>query len=503
MNVSSLASKSCEMEADIVGSAVTATAASHYRRECERNSRKSIYLRNNEFIEHSLKATREAVCALDLSAQEARFSPGFCSLLGYQPHEVGGNMSEWHTMLHPDSLEAFRFRLKEHEHNSGTFHLKCRMKTKQDQWKTVASCFQILLCESESVPVLLFGTHTETNSPDECRKKNTGSDDECILSDTALTSALNRSNRFGSLVGKSKIMRLLYSLIMKIAQSNSNVVIYGESGTGKELVAKTIHELSRRHKNRFVTINCGAIPAELLESEFFGYKKGAFTGAAINKTGYLDWADGGTLFMDEVAELNTNMQAKLLRAIDGGGYTPVGSQTTHHPDIRIIAATNHNLLDNVRNGLMREDFFYRLHILPVHIPPLRERNEDLPLLIDHFLRLYSEENQVVDMPDQVMDTMLNYHWPGNVRELQNAIRRYITFGKIEVTPVDTIESAGGFNLNLNGNHDLQSFILDAEAAYLKHILESNNWHRGKAAKILGINRKTLYKKIQRYNLCAE
>jgi transcriptional regulator with PAS, ATPase and Fis domain len=291
-------------------------------------------------------------------------------------------------------------------------------------------------------------------------------------------------------------------LILKIAQSNSNVVIYGESGTGKELVAKTIHELSRRHESRFVPINCGAIPAELLESEFFGYKKGAFTGAAIDKIGYLDWANGGTLFMDEVAELNTNMQAKLLRAIDGGGYTPVGSQETIRPDVRIIAATNHDLLENVRNGLMRADFFYRLHILPISIPPLRDRIKDLPLLVDHFLRLFSEENRVVDIPDQIMQKMLAYHWPGNVRELQNSIRRYMTLNRMDFLPVDAIKPVNSLNIGMQGNRDLLSFTLDAEAAYIKHILEKNNWHRGQAAKVLGINRKTLYTKIQRYNLKA-
>ena len=467
-----------------------------------KKSEKAICLDQKELIACNLKATREAISALDLSTQKARFSPGFYSLLGYKSDEIESQMSSWYAMLHPDSLRVFRWRLKIHQQQSpGTFHLKCRMKTKQNKWKTVASCFQILFCDGNSVPLFLFGTHTEVEASNNDQTwEDPTMKDVHKLQDTLLSSALSQSNRFGNIVGKSRKMMQLYSRIMKVSQSNSNVVIHGESGTGKELAAKTIHELSHRHKKNFVTINCGAIPSELLESEFFGYKKGAFTGATIDRKGYLDSADGGTLFLDEVAELNVNMQAKLLRAIDGGGYIPVGSQITIRPDIRIIAATNHNLLENVRKGLMREDFFYRLHILPIDMPPLRERYEDLPILIDHFLRLYGEENHVVDMPDQVMEKMLMYHWPGNVRELQNAIRRYITFAKIEFHPVDIIKQANVFNIEIPNNQDLQSFLLNAEAYYIKYILAANNWHRGQTAKILGINRKTLYKKIQRHNL---
>jgi DNA-binding NtrC family response regulator len=470
-------------------------------RRCDKQTGQKILLNHKELIDCSLKTTMEAISTLDLSTKEAKFSPGFYSLLGYQPHEVEGHISSWYAMLHPDSLQAFCCRLMEHEHqSSGTFYLQCRIKSKQDIWKTVASRFLILQCDCNSVPSLLFGTHTETGASCDRPKDDAIVQSTSKLHDTMLSSALSQSNRFGNIVGKSKIMRQLYASIMKVAQSSSNAVIYGESGTGKELVAKTIHELSRRHDKPFVTVNCGAIPDELLESEFFGYKKGAFTGASVDTRGYLDSAEGGTLFMDEIAELNLNMQAKLLRAIDGGGYAPVGSRTTIRPDIRIIAATNHDLLENVRKGLMREDFFYRLHVLPINIPPLRERNEDLLILIDHFLRLYSEENHVVDMPDQIIEKMINYHWPGNVRELQNAIQRYITFEEIQFLSLDAKKAPGGFNIGMQANKDLHSFILDAEAAYINYVLETNHWHRGKAAKILNINRKTLYKKIQLYNL---
>jgi len=186
-------------------------------------------------------------------------------------------------------------------------------------------------------------------------------------------------------------MQDVYEFILQAAATQANVIIYGESGTGKELVAKAIHETSDRSKKSFVTVHCGAIPETLMESEFFGYKKGSFTGANLDKRGYLDEADGGTLFLDEVGEIGLNMQVKLLRAIAGGGYTPVGSSTKKNTDVRIVAATNRNLRDMVKRGIMREDFFYRIHILPIYLPPLRDRKDDLPLLVDHFLQIQDKK----------------------------------------------------------------------------------------------------------------
>jgi len=220
-----------------------------------------------------------------------------------------------------------------------------------------------------------------------------------------LRSSIKERYKFGDIIGKSQPMQEIYELILKAANSDANVVIYGESGTGKEMVARAIHDMSNRRDKVFVAVNCGAIPETLLESEFFGYKKGAFTGANMDKHGYLDLAGGGTLFLDEVSELDLSLQVKLLRGIDGGGYTPVGSNKAKYSDFRIIAATNKNLLEQVNKNLMREDFFYRMHVIPVTVPPLRERKEDIPLLVEHFLKLHCDSKERQGLPVKIFEAI--------------------------------------------------------------------------------------------------
>ncbi|MBW2739331.1 MAG: sigma-54-dependent Fis family transcriptional regulator [Deltaproteobacteria bacterium] len=246
-----------------------------------------------------------------------------------------------------------------------------------------------------------------------------------------LRSSIKERYRFGDIIGKSRPMQEIYELILKAANSDANVVVYGESGAGKEMVARAIHDMSNRRDKDFVAVNCGAIPETLLESEFFGYKKGAFTGANMDKHGYLDLAGEGTLFLDEVSELDLNLQVKLLRVIDGGGYTPVGSNKTKYSDFRIIAATNNNLLEQVNKNLMREDFFYRLHVIPITVPPLRERKEDIPLLVEHFLKLYCDSKEKQSLPGKIFEALHNHNWPGNVRELENVLKRYLTIQRLD------------------------------------------------------------------------
>ncbi|MEJ2639378.1 MAG: sigma 54-interacting transcriptional regulator [Desulfosarcinaceae bacterium] len=265
-----------------------------------------------------------------------------------------------------------------------------------------------------------------------------------------LRSSLKGRLRFGNIVGRSRAMQVVYNSILKAAETSANVIVYGESGTGKELVSRTIHDLSGRGGGRFVPVNCGAIPENLLESEFFGYRKGAFTGARVDKPGFLDVADKGTLFLDEIGELPLALQVKLLRALDGGGYTPIGSQKIVTPDLRIIAATNRDLEAQMRQGHFRSDLYYRIHILPIYMPPLRERRADIPLLAHHFLELYSEEGGVSTIPDNVMQAFMDHDWPGNVRELQNAIHRYVTLqelplpagGETTTKPYDPSDAGG-------------------------------------------------------------
>lgn len=332
----------------------------------------------------------------------------------------------------------------------------------------------------------------------ERRKRELESFEEAALlreENISLKSSLKERYRLADIIGKSRPMQEVYRMIISAANTGANVVIYGESGTGKELVARAVHDLSSRGKKEFVTVNCGAIPGDLLESEFFGYKKGAFTGAYLDKEGFLDLADGGTLFLDEVGELPGSMQVKLLRMLDGGGYTPVGSGRVKNSDFRIISATNRVLKDLVRKNSMREDFFYRIHVIPVTLPPLRERVEDLPLLIDHFLKYYNESG-TAHLPGNIMDALYNYHWPGNIRELKNVIQRYVTVGKLDFMEPADIPSAGSDEHDENVK--LNDMIEKSEFDMITRALNITRWNRTKAARLLGISRKALYRKVKKY-----
>lgn len=322
----------------------------------------------------------------------------------------------------------------------------------------------------------------------------------------SLRSSIKDRYRLGSLIGKSPAMQEVYELILNAAATNANVIVYGDSGTGKELVAKAIHEMSSRSEKGFVPVNCAAIPENLLESEFFGHKKGAFTGAHADKQGYLDVADGGTLFLDEVGELSLSLQAKMLRAIEGGGYSPVGSSVNKLSDFRIIAATNRNLLEQVRKRGIREDFFYRIHVIPINVPPLRDRKEDIPLLMEHFLKLYSENGDPPPVPGQVLEALMSYDWPGNVRELQNAIHRYIAVNRLEFIPsspsarndLEAVESST--IIETDRAVRLTQNVEEAERTSIRKALELCNGRKGMAAKALGISRKTLFRKMKRLDL---
>jgi PAS domain S-box-containing protein len=319
-----------------------------------------------------------------------------------------------------------------------------------------------------------------------------------------LRSSIKDRYRLGEIIGKSKSMQVVYERILNAAASNANVVIYGESGTGKELVARAVHKMSRRSAKPFVAVNSSAIPDNLLESEFFGYKKGGFTGAHADHQGYLDQADGGTLFLDEVGDINPGLQAKLLRALEGNGYSPIGSSVVKHADFRILSATHKNLLNQIKEGRMREDFFYRIHIIPINLPPLRERKDDIPLLVEHFLKIYSHETGLKQISGQVMEELMRYDYPGNVRELQNIIQRYLA--------VKTIDFLGRNGTGLSFGHqnihddpkqqgiDLQSNIEDMEKEMIRKALTEHGHNKSHAAQALGISRKTLSRKMKRLNV---
>jgi len=321
-----------------------------------------------------------------------------------------------------------------------------------------------------------------------------------------LRNSIKERFRFGDIIGKSQAMQKVYELIISAASSDANVIIYGESGTGKELVAKAIHNMSPRSDKALVTVNCQAIPESLLESSFFGHKKGAFTGAHADKLGFLTKADGGDLFLDEVADINLGMQGKLLRAIEGGGYSPLGADKTCNSNFRVIAATNKNMKEAIKKGTMREDFYYRIHIVPIWLPRLRERKEDIQLLVHHFLSIFSKGKKPAVLPVKYMDAIYNYNWPGNVRELQNVLQRYITIGNLDFFARHQYLGES-VNIKQNSPEILQDSKMNFKqkmASFEKEILlealNKTNWNRNKTLKLLDIPRRTLYHKMKKFEL---
>ena len=313
------------------------------------------------------------------------------------------------------------------------------------------------------------------------------------------------------IIGKSRAIHLILKMVQKAAEVYSKVLITGESGTGKSLVAQAIHYQSKRKSKPFIVTNCAAIPSDLLESELFGHKKGTFTGAVKDQKGKFLAANGGTIFLDEIADMDFNMQAKLLNVLQENKIQIIGEPFPREIDVRVIAATNKNIEQMVRNGKFREDLFYRLNIIHIHMPPLRERKEDILPLAYHFLRKYSQElNKPVLRLHPLVELYLeNRSWPGNVRELENVIERLVVFAEKEEISMDYYlhinnidESFWHKTLNpeqyehLNFHQAVQTF----EYNYLKYILEQNRWNVQKAAKNLEIDRSNLYKKMKRYHL---
>jgi DNA-binding NtrC family response regulator len=328
-----------------------------------------------------------------------------------------------------------------------------------------------------------------------------------------LRSQLERRYSFQGIVGRSRPMRDLFQLLETVSVTNSTILIAGETGTGKELVARAIHHNSPRRGNQFVALNCSAIPDTLLEAELFGHVRGAFTGAVGNRVGRFEQAHKGTLFLDEVGTMGAPLQMKLLRALQEREVERVGDSRTIKVDVRVIAATNSDLVKMVADGRFREDLYYRLNVIPVRLPPLRDRKEDIPLLVQHFLDRFCRElsppRQGMTVSQQAMRQLMAYAWPGNVRQLENALERAVALsaGRTQIELVDLPEdvqelgdtpAAGPFTLPENGI-DLQEYVGNVERELIRQSLERTGGNKGRAAQLLNLKRTTLVEKLKRLN----
>jgi two-component system, NtrC family, response regulator HydG len=324
------------------------------------------------------------------------------------------------------------------------------------------------------------------------------------MENLALKDSLKKAGQIPYVVGKSEAIQAVLETVKQIAPSDTNVLLLGESGTGKELVAKAIHRLSTRSGKRFVAFNCGSFTEELMANELFGHEKGSFTGAATDKTGLLKIADGGTVFLDEVGDMPVTMQIKLLRVIQEKEFLRVGGTSSIPVDVRFIAATHRDLQDDMEKGFFRQDLYYRLNVISLHLPPLVDRKGDIPLLAYHFL---AEKNQTMkknirEIDREAMDLLCHYSWPGNVRELENVIERAVALANgPSIHATDLPEHIR--NLSIETYRQSSSAVPtleEQEKRYIRWVLEKSDGNRTQAAKIMGIDRVSLWRKLKRYEM---
>lgn len=327
-----------------------------------------------------------------------------------------------------------------------------------------------------------------------------------VMENKLLRSELHRKYDFNNIIGTSPAMQHVFDTISKVASTDGTVLITGKSGTGKELVARALHYSSHRSSKPFIAVNCGAIVENLFESELFGHKKGSFTGATMDREGFFKAAHGGTIFLDEVSEIPIHLQVKLLRAIELKEITPVGTSSSINVDVRIIASTNRNLLKEVEEGRYREDLFYRLNVVEIHLPPLSERLDDIPLLVQHFVAKYAQEmsKNVRGVSNDAIKQLLAHTWKGEVRELENIIERAVIFAEEELISTKDLpalfEQNQGSMYSFSKTRTLKEAANDFEKQYINHVLRAEQFNKEQTARVLAISLSSLYRKMEELNI---
>ncbi len=334
---------------------------------------------------------------------------------------------------------------------------------------------------------------------------------DLFVKNSTVLAQLNSHDSCDAIIGRSERMQAVFELVEKVADSDSTILITGETGTGKGLVAKAIHQRSNRKNKPFISINCGAIPENLLESELFGHVRGAFTGATVSKSGKFELAHGGTIFLDEIGDMSPDLQVKVLKVLEEGEFEQVGGAKTIKVDVRVIAATHRDLPEAVKNGHFRDDLFYRLYVIPIGLPALRDRRADIPYLTSYFIQMYNNKNnrQIDGISDEALDVMVHYGWPGNVRELRNVIERLVVLigsGQISLNDLPKeLMVVNGYQNNqsievTDAGICLNSAVTEFEKDLILQSLEKTKWVKNKAAKLLQLNRTTLVEKIKRHRI---
>ena len=432
-------------------------------------------IQERNFKEAILESILDGVFTVDSQFRITSFNKAAENITGYKKEEVlGKNCSE--VMRSPDA-DARPLR-KTLETGENVSNYEMEIITKNGKRIPVSVNTAILYDEKGEV---IGGVETFRDMSEIVRLRN----------------EVRHRFSFGNIIGKSDCMQIIYDKLEVISVTDSNVLIEGETGTGKDLIARTIHYNSMRKDKPFVKINCAAIPENLLESELFGYKKGAFTGAVMDKMGKFEAADGGTIFLDEIGDMPLSLQAKILRVIEEKEFERLGEVKSRKVDVRVIAATNRPLKELVEQGKFRLDLYYRLNVVRIKLPALRERAEDIPLLLDHFIEVFNKKfnKKVKGVEQRVMDFLLDYSWPGNVRELENVIEHAMIHARGDLIRFDNLPDY----LFEEGESDAVS-LEDIEREHILRVLKSVNNNKTLASKILGISRSTLWRKLKELNI---
>ncbi len=478
----------------------------------ERKRAEAALRENEERLRLILEANSEGVWDWNLPGGRAYFSSGYSRMLGYEPDEFAKDYTAWKALVHPDDFERVHQAHEEHINEGKELCIEFRMRKKPGDWCWIRSRGVVVERDADGHALRMVGTHldiTERKRAEQAllesgERLRIAAEEIKQLKDRLqaesdyLRAEISTGQAHSKILGRSRGIRRVLQQVEQVAPADCPVLVSGETGTGKEIIAQEIHRLSARKGRVMVLVNCAALPSALVESELFGRERGAYTGALTAQVGRFEIADGSTIFLDEVGELSSEVQAKLLRVLQEGEFQRLGSPKTHKVNVRVIAATNRDLAEDVRKGRFREDLYYRLNVFPIEIPPLRARAEDIPLLVFAFMEEFAGRmgKKITKINRKAMEVLQGHSWPGNIRELRNVVEHGVI-----LTAGDTLKLTG---LGESPSQKTQPMTLaDAEREHILKTLEATGWRikgpYGAAAR-LDLQPSTLYSRMQKLGI---